>query len=210
MAGRCKWGHAVGRKSHYGHHISPTTLTTSWNGRFGSYVCCHWRIKRRQCEPPVCCMNQNVRQEVEGEAICWPSGGVKGCVRVPEYRSVKKIPRMSDYPLRNMTITCIEKNKLLLWDFHCWNLRFPRLACCLNASCTLMHLPLGPLCPLAQVVLSSTVSVDGHVLAVSDNMFVHNNSKHGRRARRLEPGESVENSMEYGRRRRDLIFLVIF
>uniref|UniRef100_A0A3Q2XUZ5 EBF transcription factor 2 n=1 Tax=Hippocampus comes TaxID=109280 RepID=A0A3Q2XUZ5_HIPCM len=37
-----------------------------------------------------------------------------------------------------------------------------------------------------QVVLSSTVSVDGHVLAVSDNMFVHNNSKHGRRARRLE------------------------
>ncbi|XP_062273037.1 transcription factor COE2 isoform X9 [Scomber scombrus] len=48
-----------------------------------------------------------------------------------------------------------------------------------------------------QVVLSSTVSVDGHVLAVSDNMFVHNNSKHGRRARRLEPGESAENSMEY-------------
>ncbi|XP_038868629.1 transcription factor COE2-like isoform X5 [Salvelinus namaycush] len=45
-----------------------------------------------------------------------------------------------------------------------------------------------------QVVLSSTVSVDGHVLAVSDNMFVHNNSKHGRRARRLEPGESVENA----------------
>ncbi|XP_070761217.1 transcription factor COE2 isoform X7 [Enoplosus armatus] len=42
-----------------------------------------------------------------------------------------------------------------------------------------------------QVVLSSTVSVDGHVLAVSDNMFVHNNSKHGRRARRLEPGESA-------------------
>ncbi|XP_024908479.1 transcription factor COE2-like [Cynoglossus semilaevis] len=28
-------------------------------------------------------------------------------------------------------------------------------------------------------------------------MFVHNNSKHGRRARRLDPGESVENSMEY-------------
>uniref|UniRef100_H3DEI7 EBF transcription factor 2 n=1 Tax=Tetraodon nigroviridis TaxID=99883 RepID=H3DEI7_TETNG len=48
-----------------------------------------------------------------------------------------------------------------------------------------------------QVVLSSTVSVDGHVLAVSDNMFVHNNSKHGRRARRLEPGESVESTMEY-------------
>uniref|UniRef100_UPI0037E73E14 transcription factor COE2 isoform X11 n=1 Tax=Semicossyphus pulcher TaxID=241346 RepID=UPI0037E73E14 len=40
-----------------------------------------------------------------------------------------------------------------------------------------------------QVVLSSTMSVEGHLLAVSDNMFVHNNSKHGRRARRLEPGE---------------------
>lgn len=50
-----------------------------------------------------------------------------------------------------------------------------------------------------QVVLSSTVSVDGHVLAVSDNMFVHNNSKHGRRARRLEPGETVESTMEYGK-----------
>lgn len=47
-----------------------------------------------------------------------------------------------------------------------------------------------PLCTLnAQVVLSTTVNVDGHVLAVSDNMFVHNNSKHGRRARRLDPSE---------------------
>ncbi|XP_017592862.1 PREDICTED: transcription factor COE4-like [Corvus brachyrhynchos] len=43
-------------------------------------------------------------------------------------------------------------------------------------------------CPL-QVVVSTTVHVDGHVLAVSDNMFVHNNSKHGRRARRLDPSE---------------------
>lgn len=33
------------------------------------------------------------------------------------------------------------------------------------------------------------MNVDGHVLAVSDNMFVHNNSKHGRRARRLDPSE---------------------
>ncbi|XP_038600437.1 transcription factor COE4 isoform X2 [Tachyglossus aculeatus] len=40
-----------------------------------------------------------------------------------------------------------------------------------------------------QVVVATTVSVDGHVLAVSDNMFVHNNSKHGRRARRLDPSE---------------------
>ncbi|NWX45986.1 COE2 factor, partial [Steatornis caripensis] len=42
-----------------------------------------------------------------------------------------------------------------------------------------------------QVVLSTTVNVDGHVLAVSDNMFVHNNSKHGRRARRLDPSEAT-------------------
>uniref|UniRef100_UPI00358DEE0F transcription factor COE3-like isoform X2 n=1 Tax=Myxine glutinosa TaxID=7769 RepID=UPI00358DEE0F len=42
-----------------------------------------------------------------------------------------------------------------------------------------------------QVVISTTVNVDGHVLAVSDNMFVHNNSKHGRRARRLDPAEAT-------------------
>ncbi|XP_071609161.1 transcription factor COE4-like isoform X6 [Heliangelus exortis] len=42
-----------------------------------------------------------------------------------------------------------------------------------------------------QVVVSTTVSVEGHVLAVSDNMFVHNNSKHGRRARRLDPTEAT-------------------
>ncbi|KAI1238055.1 Transcription factor COE1 [Lamprotornis superbus] len=41
------------------------------------------------------------------------------------------------------------------------------------------------------VVVSTTVHVDGHVLAVSDNMFVHNNSKHGRRARRLDPSEAA-------------------
>uniref|UniRef100_A0A8C6LGW5 Transcription factor COE3-like n=1 Tax=Nothobranchius furzeri TaxID=105023 RepID=A0A8C6LGW5_NOTFU len=44
-----------------------------------------------------------------------------------------------------------------------------------------------------QVVVSTTVNVDGHVLAVSDNMFVHNNSKHGRRARRLDPSEDVSS-----------------
>ncbi|XP_064173594.1 transcription factor COE3-like isoform X3 [Anguilla rostrata] len=42
-----------------------------------------------------------------------------------------------------------------------------------------------------QVVVSTTANVDGHVLAVSDNMFVHNNSKHGRRARRLDPSEAA-------------------
>lgn len=49
-----------------------------------------------------------------------------------------------------------------------------------------------------QVVVSTTVSVDGHVLAVSDNMFVHNNSKHGRRARRLDPSEGTPSYLEHG------------
>lgn len=37
-----------------------------------------------------------------------------------------------------------------------------------------------------QVVIATQVSVDGPLLAISDNMFVHNNSKHGRRAKRLD------------------------
>ncbi|KAA0716256.1 Transcription factor COE2 [Triplophysa tibetana] len=48
-----------------------------------------------------------------------------------------------------------------------------------------------------QVALTTTVSVDGPVLAISDNMFVHNNSKHGRRARRADAGDAVETNMEY-------------
>ncbi len=40
-----------------------------------------------------------------------------------------------------------------------------------------------------QVVVSLIPSVEGNLLAVSDNMFVHNNSKHGRRAKRLDPTE---------------------
>ncbi|XP_052099405.1 transcription factor COE1-like isoform X1 [Mytilus californianus] len=40
-----------------------------------------------------------------------------------------------------------------------------------------------------QVAVCTTVSIEGPILAVSDNMFVHNNSKHGRRARRLDPTE---------------------
>lgn len=40
-----------------------------------------------------------------------------------------------------------------------------------------------------QVAVCTTVNIDGPILAVSDNMFVHNNSKHGRRARRLDPTE---------------------
>lgn len=49
---------------------------------------------------------------------------------------------------------------------------------------------------LLQVVIATQVSVDGPLLAISDNMFVHNNSKHGRRAKRLDPSEgSCVNSM---------------
>jgi early B-cell factor len=41
-----------------------------------------------------------------------------------------------------------------------------------------------------QVVISTQINVDGHLLAISDNMFVHNNSKHGRRTRRPDPLET--------------------
>lgn len=41
-----------------------------------------------------------------------------------------------------------------------------------------------------EVAISATPSVDGPLLAFSDNMFVHNNSKHGRRARRLDPTDA--------------------
>ncbi|XP_073844688.1 EBF transcription factor knot isoform X4 [Musca autumnalis] len=42
-----------------------------------------------------------------------------------------------------------------------------------------------------QVVISTQVSVEGPLLAISDNMFVHNNSKHGRRAKRLDTTEGL-------------------
>nr|CRZ22475.1 BMA-UNC-3 [Brugia malayi] len=42
-----------------------------------------------------------------------------------------------------------------------------------------------------QVVLGTSARVDGPLLAISDNMFVHNNSKHGRRAKRVDPSEDV-------------------
>jgi len=48
-----------------------------------------------------------------------------------------------------------------------------------------------------QVVLSTTVNLEQPLLAVSENMFVHNNSKHGRRTRRMDPidgGASVSDS----------------
>lgn len=40
---------------------------------------------------------------------------------------------------------------------------------------------------MLQVAIATTPSIEGPLLAVSDNMFVHNNSKHGRRTRRLDP-----------------------
>uniref|UniRef100_A0A8R1DEV0 IPT/TIG domain-containing protein n=1 Tax=Caenorhabditis japonica TaxID=281687 RepID=A0A8R1DEV0_CAEJA len=44
------------------------------------------------------------------------------------------------------------------------------------------------------VVLSSTARIDGPLLAVSDNMFVHNNSKHGRRTKRTDASDDSEYS----------------
>nr|XP_027202345.1 transcription factor COE4-like [Dermatophagoides pteronyssinus] len=41
-----------------------------------------------------------------------------------------------------------------------------------------------------QVVILTQVSVDSNILAVSDNMFVHNNSKHGRRTKRIDPTDA--------------------
>lgn len=49
-----------------------------------------------------------------------------------------------------------------------------------------------------QVVISTQVTVEGPLLAVSDNMFVHNNSKHGRRAKRLDPNDGKKkNTVQY-------------
>ena len=39
-------------------------------------------------------------------------------------------------------------------------------------------------------------SVEGNLLAVSDNMFVHNNSKHGRRAKRLDPTDGTYSNLQ--------------
>ncbi|KZC11454.1 Transcription factor collier, partial [Dufourea novaeangliae] len=47
------------------------------------------------------------------------------------------------------------------------------------------------------VVISTQVGVEGPLLAVSDNMFVHNNSKHGRRAKRLDPSDPGEYNSLY-------------
>jgi len=43
---------------------------------------------------------------------------------------------------------------------------------------------------VVQVAISTSPDCEGPLLALSDNMFVHNNSKHGRRGRRLDPIEA--------------------
>ncbi|KAA3680958.1 early B-cell factor, partial [Paragonimus westermani] len=40
-----------------------------------------------------------------------------------------------------------------------------------------------------QVAISSTPAIERKLLCISENMFVHNNSKHGRRTRRVDPNE---------------------
>ncbi|CAH8514133.1 unnamed protein product [Heterobilharzia americana] len=40
-----------------------------------------------------------------------------------------------------------------------------------------------------QVAISSTHAIERKLLCISDNMFVHNNSKHGRRIRRTDPAD---------------------
>lgn len=55
-------------------------------------------------------------------------------------------------------------------------------------------IPLISGCSPSQVVIATQVTVDGPLLAISDNMFVHNNSKHGRRAKRLDVAEGTGNS----------------
>ncbi|CAK9298403.1 unnamed protein product [Gordionus sp. m RMFG-2023] len=46
-----------------------------------------------------------------------------------------------------------------------------------------------------QVIISDNLN-KGPLLAISDNMFVHNNSKHGRRTKRVDPNESVMPSIK--------------
>ena len=44
-----------------------------------------------------------------------------------------------------------------------------------------------------QVAIGTTPNIETKLLAYSENMFVHNNSKHGRRTRRPEAGIGVDN-----------------
>lgn len=44
-----------------------------------------------------------------------------------------------------------------------------------------------------QVAIGTTPNIETNLLAYSENMFVHNNSKHGRRTRRPEAGVDTES-----------------
>ena len=54
------------------------------------------------------------------------------------------------------------------------------------------------------------MGVEGPLLAVSDNMFVHNNSKHGRRAKRLDPSDPGEYNSEYDFLKYNYWFKILF
>lgn len=41
-----------------------------------------------------------------------------------------------------------------------------------------------------QVTIGTNARVDGPLLGISEQMFVHNNSKHGRRTKRADPADS--------------------
>jgi early B-cell factor len=58
-----------------------------------------------------------------------------------------------------------------------------------------------------QVVIATQVSVEGPLLAISDNMFVHNNSKHGRRTKRIDQdGTTINPSLIGGHHLGDGIY----
>ncbi|VDP26813.1 unnamed protein product [Schistosoma mattheei] len=45
-----------------------------------------------------------------------------------------------------------------------------------------------------KVAISSTHAIERKLLCISDNMFVHNNSKHGRRIRRTDSIDGGKSS----------------
>ncbi|VDM76047.1 unnamed protein product [Strongylus vulgaris] len=60
-----------------------------------------------------------------------------------------------------------------------------------------------------QVVLSTTARIDGPLLAVSENMFVHNNSKHGRRVKRVDTSDGIFSRFQIGNAADPLLVIVI-
>ena len=48
-----------------------------------------------------------------------------------------------------------------------------------------------------QVAVATSNRPDAAILAASDNMFVHNNSKHGRRTKRLDPSDGMGESINW-------------